>query len=149
MKIYFSCPITGGRTDQQIYADMVDHLIANGHEVLTAHLAQAGIEDQEHSAPAREVFRRDVAWVHDCDVVIAEVSTPSHGVGYEIALGLFLIKPVLCCFREGGRVSKMIVGNDHPCLSVVEYQTAADVCQQIDDFLAMAGRTFVRPTGQM
>ena len=90
-------------------------MVAKGHEVPTAHLIKSGIvmEDERVISPA-DVYQRDVNWVNQCDVLIAEVSTPSHGVGYEIALALLQEKPVLCCYRQGQKVSKMILGNDLP-----------------------------------
>ena len=114
MNIYFSCSITGGRDDQAIYAAIVNALLAEGHEVPTAHLSSPDILALEAVVEPNEIYQRDVAWVTGCDALIAEVSTPSHGVGYEIALALTQGKPVLCLYRSGKRVSKMITGNDHP-----------------------------------
>ncbi len=135
MKIYFSCSITGGRNDQHIYQRIVEHLTLRGHEVLTAHLADAGVMDQEIVASAKDVFHRDVAWVEDCDALIAEVSTPSHGVGYEIALALCLGKPVLCCYQDGRTVSKMILGNDHPQMRLARYTGDDEALRQVDHFI--------------
>ena len=70
---------------------------------------------------------------------MAEVSTPSHGVGYEIAYALERGKPVLCCYRRDARVSKMITGNDMPTLRVVSYTSAEEALTLLDDFLAGAG----------
>jgi len=39
MKIYFACSITGGREDELIYQEIVEALLADGHEVPTALLA--------------------------------------------------------------------------------------------------------------
>jgi hypothetical protein len=38
-------------------------------------------------------------WLSQCHVVIAEVTQPSLGVGFEIARAVTLNKPVLCLFR--------------------------------------------------
>ena len=70
---------------------------------------------------------------------VAEVSTPSHGVGYEIAYALGRGKPVLCCYRRGTRVSKMITGNDSPGLVVRDYADLAEAVEIIDVFLAGVG----------
>ena len=67
--------------------------------------------EQEGRLSPEEVYVRDTSWIEACDALIAEVSTPSHGVGYEIGYALSKGKPVLCCYRQGGRVSKMISGN--------------------------------------
>lgn len=135
MNIYFSCSLTGGRQDESVYMAIVDHLLEIGHDVPTAHLAHPQVMDLERVVDAREVYDRDMAWIEACDALIAEVSTPSHGVGYEIADALIREKPVLCCFREGVTVSKMITGNDSKTLVLSIYQGTEDVLAAIDDFL--------------
>ena len=85
MKIYFSCSLTGGRADEKIYGAIVADLLAQGHAVLTAHLARPEVMAEEQVVSPQEVYERDVRWLREADVLIAEVSTPSHGVGYEIA----------------------------------------------------------------
>ena len=135
MNIYFSCSITGGRKDQAIYASIVEALQAQGHQVPTAHLSSPDIMALEAVVSPNEVYQRDVAWVNGCDALIAEVSTPSHGVGYEIALALALGKPVFCLYRRGRRVSKMITGNNHPGLRQADYEDQAGAVTLICDFL--------------
>jgi nucleoside 2-deoxyribosyltransferase len=87
------------------------------------------------------VYQRDIAWVEACDVMIAEVSTPSHGVGYEIALALTLGKPVLCLYRQGARVSKMITGNTEPMLTVEAYASESGALGVVQRFLEPFYRT--------
>jgi hypothetical protein len=55
--------------------------------------------------------------------LIAKVSLPSHGVGYEIAFSLGLGKPVLALHQKQRKVSKMISRNPDPNLSLKSYQT--------------------------
>jgi hypothetical protein len=135
MNIYFSCSITGGRNDQGIYKVIVDHLLKLGHEIPTAHLSHENVTSLEAIVDPTEVYLRDVAWVTGCDCLIAEVSTPSHGVGYEIALALQIEKPVLCLFREGAKVSKMITGNTMPTIRVQTYSKPGEALELIDLFL--------------
>lgn len=144
MNIYFSCSLTGGRDDQPLYAAIVDHLLALGHEVPTAHLAHPEVMAEEAVIEPQVVYQRDIAWMDGCDALIAEVSTPSHGVGYEIAYALGKGRPVLACYRAGARVSKMITGNRSPMLTVKQYHTAEDLLQAVDGFLGanFAGSTF-------
>jgi len=136
MNIYFSCSLTGGRDDEAAYGRIVDHLLALGHVVPTAHLARPEVMQLERVVEPAEVYHRDVEWIIGCEAVVAEVSTPSHGVGYEIATALGLGKPVLCCYREGERVSKMITGNDSPGLTVASYREVDDAVRLVDAFLA-------------
>lgn len=135
MNVYFSCSLTGGRTDEPIYAHIVDHLLTRGIEVPTAHLAQPEVMDLERVVDAVEVYQRDIGWIEACDAMIAEVSTPSHGVGYEIAYALGLKKPVLACYREGVTVSKMIIGNQQEMLQILVYPNPATLLNEVDAFI--------------
>ncbi len=135
MKIYFSCSITGGRNDQPDYQHLVNALLADGHVIPTAHLADADILSLEQVVEPEDVYRRDVEWVTGCDVLVAEVSTPSHGVGYEIALAESLSKPVFCCYRMGSRVSKMILGNTSPGFRVFCYSDITEAVEEVKVFL--------------
>ena len=136
MNIYFSCSITGGRNDQNVYQVIVEHLIRKGHEIPTAHLSNENVTSLEAVVNPVEIYERDVAWVKNCDTLIAEVSTPSHGVGYEVALALECLKPVLCLYKRGARVSKMITGNTMSTMCVQSYQTPEEALELVDQFLA-------------
>ncbi len=135
MKIYFSGSISGGREHEAIYQHLVAHLQAQGHNVLSAHVADPIALEHEKDLPPREVFERDVNWVKACEAMIAEVSTPSLGVGYEYGLAVQLGKPVLCVYRSGLRMSKMITGNPAPNLTVATYSASAELDEQVDAFL--------------
>ena len=140
MNLYFSCSLTGGRSHESTYGSIVDHLLSLGHEVPTAHLARPEVMSQERVIDPDEVYVRDTTWVRECDALIAEVSTPSHGVGYEIAYALQHAKPVLCCYQAGAKVSKMITGNHSPGMEVRSYTETQDALGVIDRFLARLER---------
>ena len=141
MNVYFSCSITGGRNEEKVYATIVNAMLAAGHEVPTAHLSSPDVMKMETIVDPEEVFSRDMRWLEECDAVVAEVSTPSHGVGYEIALGLTLNKPVLCCYQQGKRVSKILTGNRHPNLTLFAYDTSEAAVKMVIDFLTKTGNT--------
>lgn len=134
MNIYFACSITGGREFESVYQTIVRSLVKNGHEVPTAHLAESGVTSVEAVIHPNEVYERDAAWIRACDMLIAEVSVPSHGVGYEIGFALGIGKPVLALYQEGRKVSKMISGNSDPNLTVRSYQTPEDATRLIRNF---------------
>jgi len=135
LNIYFSCSITGGRAQQKIYAEIVRYLLEKGHEVPTAHLASNDVIEKEIIADAETVYRRDIGWVRGCDVMVAEVSTPSHGVGYEIAAALYEGKPIFCCYLKNLTVSKMITGNFEAGMQTYVYETITDLLPAIEKFL--------------
>src|SRR5512143_2927196 len=121
MNIYFACSITGGREFEHVYQELTTALLADGHEIPTAHLADSTVTELEGRVAPREVYERDVNWIRAADALIAEVSVPSHGVGYEVGFALAAGKPVLCLSRQGRKVSKMITGNPDPNLQVRTY----------------------------
>jgi nucleoside 2-deoxyribosyltransferase len=141
MNIYFACSITGGRAYEAVYQSITRALLDGGIEVPTAHLAQTGVVDEEKIIQPRAVYTRDAGWMRSADALIAEVSIPSHGVGYEIGFVLGLGKPVLCLYEQGRAVSKMITGNPHPNLTVHAYQTSAQAAD-----LALEFASKLRPT---
>jgi nucleoside 2-deoxyribosyltransferase len=134
MNIYFACSITGGRDFQPVYEAITATLLADRHEVPTAHLAGTDVKLLEAVVNPNDVYERDVAWIRACDALVAEVSTPSHGVGYEVAFALSLGKPVLCLYREGQPVSKMITGNSSPNIRVASYTDTLDAVQIVRNF---------------
>ena len=137
MNIYFACSITGGREDESIYEIIVAALTKDGHSIPTAHLSQQDVFELETILNPVEVYSRDTGWIEFCDALIAEVSTHSHGVGYEIAFALQQGKPVLCIYQQGRQISKMLTGNTHPNIYVKAYRNQHEIVQIINDFLGI------------
>jgi len=136
MKIYFAASIRGGRADAVLYRRLVQHLGKFG-KVLTEHvgepnLARAG-EDQ---MPDRRTHNRDMNWLRSSQVMVAEVTTPSLGVGYEIGRAIEKAKPVFCLFRprKGKRLSAMIAGSPH--VTLCNYRTIEEAKLAIDKFFS-------------
>jgi len=138
MNIYFACSITGGREYQAVYESIVRALLADGHEIPTAHLALASAVDKEKVIDPQAVYLRDVNWIREAQSLIAEVSVPSHGVGYEVAFALGSGKPVLCLYEQGRSVSKMITGNPDPKLKVASYENVEKAVHLVRDFAKLA-----------
>ena len=136
MKIYFACSISGGRKDEKAYQYLVQVLTGMGIDVPTAHIAETGVEEVDAREEPGDIYNRDVSWIQESDLLIAEVSTPSHGVGYEIGYALDLEKPVLCLYEKGVVVSKMITGNPHSLLTVMEYENMTKAEEILQTYLA-------------
>lgn len=135
MRIYFAASIRGGRSLQATYRAIVRHLQQAGHEVLSEGvafetMAERGVSDED-------IYRQDTAWIDACDAVVAEVTVPSLGVGYEIGYALHKAdKPVLCLCQRDTNLSAMIQGNRHPQLRVVFYEDIAEALLEADRFLS-------------
>ncbi len=136
MNIYFACSITGGRAFEAVYQALTAALLADGHIVPTAHLADSGVLQLEGVVSPAEVYERDVTWIREADALIAEVSAPSHGVGYEVGYALQAGKKVLCLSRQGVKVSKMITGNPDPNLQVCTYKEDQEAVSLVRAFIA-------------
>lgn len=135
MQIYFAASIAGGRNFLATYQRMVGCIKDLGHVVLTEHIVAADVWHEESGLTPEQIYQRDVIWLQQADAVIAEVSNPSLGVGYEICYALFLAKPVLCLYHEPVLLSRMILGNHRPGLRLSAYQQAEEWQKAITLFL--------------
>ena len=135
MKIYFAGSIRGGRDDTDLYHQIIEHLKKYG-TVLTEHLGNKTITHIGEAMTSSEIYIRDMVWNDEANVVVAEVSTPSLGVGYEIGRAESRQKKILCLYRpqENKRLSAMIAGNKN--IMVQEYRTIPEVYKIIDDFFS-------------
>ncbi len=131
-RIYFSASISAGHDDAPRYAAPISALSHRG-SVLIELIGSPDLSDGGEDGPGdAEIYARDIEWLDEADVVIAEVTTPSLGVGYEVAHAAGLGRPIVCLFRPetGRRLSAMIRGN--PAVRVLEY-AAEDDPQNVAD----------------
>jgi len=114
MKIYFAASIRGGRDDMLIYSELIKLLQKYG-TVLTEHVGDKNLNDfGESSLDDTKIHDRDMNWLLESDIVIAEVTNPSLGVGYEIGRAIENEKKVVCLYKakENKKISAMILGSN-------------------------------------
>ena len=125
MNIYFCGSIRGGRQDAALYYDMIAFLKQYGH-VLTEHVGDLSLTEQGNDGTAADIWQRDTSWLKQSDIVIAECSTPSLGVGYELAFAEAIGKPVHVFYgKDDGRLSAMLAGDPH--FHIHYYQTRGEL----------------------
>jgi hypothetical protein len=127
MKIYFAGSISAGRQDVPIYQKIIS-LLKNYGEVLTEFIGNDNLTGLgEEKLSDQFIHDRDLEWLLSCDLVVAEVTTPSLGVGYEIGRAIENHIKILCLYRkiDGKRLSAMI--NGAPKLTVFEYRDVEDI----------------------
>jgi nucleoside 2-deoxyribosyltransferase len=114
LKIYFAASIRGGRKDQNKYNELIGFL-SSKVEVLTEHVGDSSLgQAGEKDLSDKEIYQRDLEWLESADAVIAEVTNPSLGVGYELGVAEKLGKPVLCLYKDSSddtKLSAMVSGN--------------------------------------
>ena len=83
MKIYLGFTVAGDRSSVVAATKIVELLVELGHEVLTRHLIREDAWKADRSISPQEVYRRDMTWLKQCDLFVAEVSGSSFGLGFE------------------------------------------------------------------
>jgi hypothetical protein len=114
LNIYFCGSIRGGR-EMAVAYQLIITLLQKYGKVLTEHLGNdRKIERKDRALSDREIHDRDLDWIRQSELVVAEVTIPSLGVGYEIGRAVSMKKPVLCLFdaRSDRTLSAMIAGGD-------------------------------------
>ena len=131
MTIYFAGSIRGGRHDQAVYEEIIDRLRRYG-TVLTEHVGDPNLALGGEDALDCDIHDRDLDWLRRADVLVAEVTTPSLGVGYEIGRSVEWGKRVVCLYRPaaGRRLSGMIAGCQ--ALTVHEYSRVDELTPIFD-----------------
>jgi nucleoside 2-deoxyribosyltransferase len=83
-KVYFAGSIRGGRIDAELYSRLIKYMQQTAI-VLTEHIGNPNLNRMEQGKRDVEIYEEDTAWIRESDVVIAECTCPSLGVGYELA----------------------------------------------------------------
>lgn len=120
-KIYFAGAIRGGREKQQDYYTIIEYL-KNKNNVLTEIIGDKNLSISGENLTDREIYLRDINYIELCDVVIAECSIASLGVGYELAYAEKLGKRIIVIFElcNDKKLSAMIGGNSE--FEIVYYE---------------------------
>ena len=133
MKIYFAGSIRGGREDKDLYLKIIELLKQYG-TVLTEHVGDKDLTRAgENNLSEEYIYDRDMNWLNQSDIIVAEVTTPSLGVGYEIAKAENR-KSILCLYREqeGKSLSAMIAGNKN--MKIERYKDLSDIEKILEEF---------------
>lgn len=114
MNIYFAVAVRGGRSEQPAYAEILAILKRHG-TVLNERVADETISDYgETDITKQQIHEREMQSLEQADLIVAEVTTPSLGVGYLIAEAIRLSKRVVCLYHgnDTHKLSAMIKGDE-------------------------------------
>ena len=133
-KVYFAGSIRGGREDAAVYRRIIDYINATD-TVLTEHIGLGNLsvktrtkEDDVH------IYECDTEWLRSSDVLIAECTNPSHGVGYELAYAEARNIPVHIFYdKRKANISAMLNGNAY--CKVYRYENEAEIYPVLDKIL--------------
>jgi nucleoside 2-deoxyribosyltransferase len=142
VRVYLACTIRGDRSRLAVARALGAAIEAAGHELMTGRFLDERAEDEDGKLTPAEVFERDIDWLDTCDVIVAEASGSSYGVGFEIGYVLGRADRtgkraiVLYDERAGERVSRLIAGNTHPACVTIAYRDADDARARLAEALA-------------
>jgi nucleoside 2-deoxyribosyltransferase len=132
LTIYFSGSITGGRADVALYQRLVAELDDDDATVMVGAVASEQVGSGGESLAADVLFARDIGWIDAADILVAEVSIPSTGVGYEIAYARYQRRiPVIALYRPAHtkRCSAMIAGDRG--IKLLEYKSVEELLPRL------------------
>jgi nucleoside 2-deoxyribosyltransferase len=140
MIIYCAGPIKGNTTYQDNYSEIVRIVESMGHTALSEKSSKFS---STILLSDKQIYTRDIKWIDGSKIVIAEVSGPSLGVGFEVSYALFVKKlPVLAVYHDqAGQISSMITGCTNPLLQIKKYSNIDDLTSIIKKFVASNGGT--------
>ncbi|XP_072031535.1 5-hydroxymethyl-dUMP N-hydrolase-like [Amphiura filiformis] len=84
----------------------------------------------------QEMHENYVTWLEECNVVVAEVTESTLGVGYEIGRAAAMNKKILCLFRSDNpkHLSCMIQGAHNDSTFIVKHYKEEDVPAILKEF---------------
>ena len=128
MKIYFAGSIRGGRQDAELYRKVIAAL-KEKHQVLTEHVGDLSLSTTEDKGD-KAIYEQDMAWLRESDLVIAECTQVSLGVGYELAYAEAHDKEVHIFYRpKETQLSAMLSGNEY--FHIHQYNSEEELLAQI------------------
>ena len=133
-KVYFAGSIRGGRVDAALYQRIIEY-IKKTDVVLTEHIGKTNmsLKTQTRAIDIR-IYERDTAWLKSCDLLIAECTCPSLGVGYELAYAEAHDIPVYIFYNKGkSNISAMLNGNSY--FTIIPYETDEEIYLALDKIL--------------
>lgn len=133
-KVYFAGSIRGGRVDAALYKRIISY-IQKENTVLTEHVGDLSLNALEQGfSKDRLIYLQDTAWLRECDLVVAECTCPSLGVGYELAFAEKLGKPVHIFYdKTKCQLSAMLTGDDY--FAIHPYEKEEDIYPILDSIL--------------
>ena len=138
MRIYLACTVRGDRGGVEAGRIICQRLQAHGHEVLTTHLLADNVEQAESELTEEAVYRRDIEWLTSCDVLVAEASGSSYGVGFEVgyvtARAPTTGQRVALLYNAAKRhaISRLVTGNADAACTTFGYQSIDELVNFID-----------------
>jgi hypothetical protein len=121
LKVYLSVPMIANRSLGRAES-MARAIRDSGHEI-TSPWVLGPIE--RSGSPGLNLFQRDMRGAEECDVIVADVSVPSVGVGMELMAAYKAGKRIIVLAKKGAPTSRMLMDMDRK--EVLEYSDEGEI----------------------
>ena len=143
MKIYFACSIRGEQGGKEEKEMIVKALQDLGHNVLSEEFTKLDInvnQITEKGSTPKEIYTQDMGWVDESDIIVADVSRISTGMGYEVGWKMAKGGRVLalCKADKLDALSNMLKGCTEKNFKLLSWQTSEDVAKILEQELGRA-----------
>lgn len=128
-QVYLSVPIIANR-NLEIAKNIAKTIENEGYEIVSKWVLE---ENLKLYISPEEILKRDINGVLKSDIIIAEVSNPSHGVGMEIAIALLSGKKIILIKNKDSKLSYMLQGI--PNKEIIEYTSIEDIKNKLSKIL--------------
>ncbi len=151
MNIYLTVSYRGASENKEDLLKLISHLESTGHRVSRRVFRSNSdkLESEEESiknilsfknADLAEIHKTILRKIREADVVIADTSTSSSSVGYEIAMAQAERKPILVLHNKKriGFLADILGGNTAKIFKLVQYDEIEKSLAEVDAFLKSA-----------
>ena len=134
MKIYFSGSIYGGRQKLDAYQTLMKELKKYG-EILNEEVADPKVIEKEEGVLDETIFENLENKLKIADLVFAELTIASLGVGYELGFADKLNKKIIGIYDETitPKLSTMIRGNKR--IKIIPYTDLNEIIYNLENIL--------------
>lgn len=124
-KIYVACALTHAPEEFREGIEQLKGWLRKDHDILDFMGVKNGTPE--------EIFTHDLGCVRRCDLVVADCTHPSIGLGMELGVAIERDKPILVVAKNGAKVSNIVFGITHPKFSLKQYQDSSEVVEFVKE----------------
>jgi hypothetical protein len=140
MKVYFAGSIRGGEPDREWFQQLITYLKQYA-QVMTEHSFDFSYTEEIQKDDVW-IYTTDMGWLRESNALIAEVTAPSLGVGYEIAKAEEWDIPILLLYRDSPNHAPSAMLNGNKNLPMITYNEKKEALEAIDRFIKKIHRAF-------
>lgn len=123
MKAYITCPVSHTKERLDLLPEIKSVVKEKGIDFFVFKIG----------GTPTEIFNRDYKQLKSCDLIIADVSETSHGVGIEIGMSYCPNLKRILLLEEGKHVTKFAQGM--PGTTIIEYKNIKDLKTKLSSVL--------------